>query len=71
LSNRTRVAGNERLLAGHDVTPLSVPQDALEVIHRADDGRVARQPMAIIALCCCILSDRFEDFGSDEPQNAA
>ena len=26
---------------------------------------------AIIALCCCILSDRFEDFGSDEPQNAA
>ena len=46
LSNRTRVAGNEQLLAGHGVTPLRVPQDALEAIHSADNGRVAPQPFS-------------------------
>ena len=49
LSNRTRVAGNEQLLAGHGATPLSDPQDAqdaLEAIHSADDGRVVPQPFS-------------------------
>ena len=45
-ANRTRVAGNERLLAGHGVTRLSAPQDALRAIRSADDEQVARQPLA-------------------------
>ena len=49
-ANRTRVAGNDQLLAGHGVTPLSVPQDALEAIHTADDGRVAPQPLSSASL---------------------
>ena len=48
--NRTRVAGNDQLLAGHGVTPLRVPQDALEAIHTADNGRVAPQPLSSPAL---------------------
>ena len=46
LSNRTRVAGNEQLLAGRGATPLSDPHDALEAIPSADDGRVAPQPLS-------------------------
>ena len=42
-ANRARVAGNDRLLAGHGVTPLRVPQDALQVIQRPDNRRVAPQ----------------------------
>ena len=39
-ANRTRVAGNDRLLAGHDVARLRVPQDALQAIRSADNGGV-------------------------------